>query len=111
MKVCVCVYMRRAFYGTATPSFECAPALRHQAYKGMRSNAELYLTQIDRLFKNIDKGTSTIIYDFRKKNKAFKISLCFCLCSVNDNFNSFRFLSVCSDLKSIILSICLVQQK
>lgn len=47
----VCVYMQKAFYGTAAPCFECTPAQRHQAYKGMRSNAELYLTQSYCLFK------------------------------------------------------------
>lgn len=72
--VCVCVCMQKAFYGTATPCFECTPAQRHQAYKGMRSNAELYLTQIYCLFKNIDGALLLLYKRVQKGQQSFEAS-------------------------------------
>lgn len=72
VNVCVCVCARMSFYGTATPHFESAPAERHQAYKGMRSNAELYLSLIYRLFKNTDGHLYCYVKEFRKENNVLK---------------------------------------
>lgn len=74
--------MQKAFYGTATPCFECTPAQRHQAYKGMRSNAELYLTQSYCLFKNIDGALLLLYTRVQKGQQSFKAS--------NVSFVSFR---------------------
>jgi len=75
--VCMCVYTQKAFYGTATPGFECTPAQRHQAYKGMRSNAQLLLTQINRLFKNIDRELLLLYKRVQKGQQSLKPQKCF----------------------------------